>query len=240
MAAGLVPLFTSAPRIRLYINDKPAAYAIGFNVNIAIDIQPVQIIGQFASVSLEPIMYNVVTGTLQIIKLVSKTTQAFQAKNIDPTDFAAAAFTGGVADAAPQFATTAANGNTTQTSDINAVVGNDSNSVLSLNGLSAHLDPNKVLLSRTFDMDLYLTIPTAAAIAAAQATATENTKTAGLALSSWFRIQYCRLTSRNTNISAGQLINEPCNFQGLLATPTSGGTSDFSLDTGVVDKFGSV
>jgi hypothetical protein len=44
------------------------------------------------------------------------------------------------------------------------------------------------------------------------------------------KIVNCRITGRNTNITMGQIVNEPVNFQGLLALNVDSG---FELDTAV-------
>lgn len=236
MSAGLVPLFTSAPRLRLHINDKAVAYAIGFNVNIAIDVQPVQVIGQFGAMSLEPTVYNIVTGTIQIIPLVSGSTKVEQAAAV------------GVNPLIGNVQTTAVTRNpdgtikaeqTTSAAAVQASSKADTNSILSQQSLFAHLDPSKVLVSRTFDMDLYLTVPTAENIVGVGSTAPTQ---AQLSLNGtpvrWMRIKYCRLTSRNTNIAQGQLVNEPVNFQGLMATPVLNDLDLFQLDSLVREQLG--
>lgn len=229
MTAGLVPLFTSAPRLRLHINEKSVAYAIGFNMNIAIDVQPVQVIGQFSAMALEPTVYNVITGTIQVTKLVSGTTKVNQAGLVQPENLIGSDIT--------QVKTQVKDGSAIaeQTSNIANVQANsvaDANSILSLQGLHAHLDPSKVLASRTFDMDVYLTVPTAQTLVAATASApgTAQLSSNGVPVR-WLRIKYCRLVSRNTNIAQGQLVNEPVNFQGLLATTVINDQDMFQLDS---------
>jgi len=50
----------------------------------------------------------------------------------------------------------------------------------------------------------------------------------------WMKILNCRITSRNTNISMGQLVNEPLNFQGLIAmSDVSDADAEFKPDNGV-------
>lgn len=46
----------------------------------------------------------------------------------------------------------------------------------------------------------------------------------------WFRIKDVRVTGRNTNIAVNQLVNEPVNFKGLMATPID------ALEDGSVDE----
>lgn len=238
MSAGLIPLFTSAPRVKLKLNGLDVAYAVGFNVNISVDVQPVQVIGQFGLSSLEPMMYNVVTGTIQIIRLMSQASKLAQisSANANTTGFGAALVKGVDAQGQPVTST-----------DASVPTGQ----VVAQEGLHAHLSPAQVLLSRTFDMDLYMVVPTTADTPAVAATANSAAIPAGKKLATpanaadthniWLRIKFCRLTSRNTNITHGQLVNEPMNFQGLFATPTSNDASAselFKLDSLVAETLG--
>lgn len=234
MSAGLMSLFTTAPKLRLLINDESVAYAIGFNMNISVDVTPVQVIGQVGAMALEPTMYNVVTGTIQITKLVSGSTKANQASLIQPDSLIGNDITQVIMQKAGE------SGIAESTVDLGSVQANskaDSNSILSKQKLAMHLDPSKVLLSRTFDMDIYLTVPTAETIVQATTTAPGDGQ---LSLngqpSKWLRIKYCRLTSRNTNIGQGALVNEPVNFQGLIATPVINDKDMFKLDALIKER----
>jgi len=228
-AQGLIPLFTSAPRLRLVIGANTLAYAIGFNMNVGVDIQTVKVLGSFAGISLEPTMYNVVTGTLQILKLNTASFKKQQAANVVNDPF--------VGTVTPQVVVPASQAQLTSTTAANsAPLAGSSNSVLATDQLATHLDPKNVLLSRSFDMDVYIEVPTADSVAALIA----GSKPAGTGTTTntWMRISTCRLISRNANITHGQLVNEPMNFQGLLATTMLTGAPDFSLDTLVKDKLG--
>lgn len=192
-------LFTTAPRCKIYINNKAVAYAIGFNFNISVTIQPVMVVGEVAPVALEQTMYNTVTGTMQIVRL----------KNA-------------------------------------AVIGTGTaGTPLAQGELFAHTDPSTVLLARGFSVQVYLrkaTIAASQSIADAAATAgiTDTSQTQKMAIQNglleeikWLEIQGCRITGRSTNISMGQLVNEPLNFQGLLALRE--GTA-IDGDTGVAQE----
>jgi hypothetical protein len=134
--ANILPLFNSAPRMKLRLNGKTLAYAIGFNVGVSIDVQPVSIIGSHQPVALEPLMYNVVSGTLQIVRLFSNRTSAKA-----------------VADANPNAQITA------KASVIEEANSDNSNNPLARSELYKHLDPRQVLASRSFDIDLYVRVP---------------------------------------------------------------------------------
>ena len=75
--------------------------------------------------------------------------------------------------------------------------------------LSSHLDPSKVLLSETFDLDLKVDAikqPAANALEKFQAEEVEILK-----------IYDCRLTSHSNAITVGQALNDSLSFEGLLA-----------------------
>jgi hypothetical protein len=94
--------------------------------------------------------------------------------------------------------------------------------------LSAHLDPNKVLLSETFDLDLKVDVikqPAANASEKFQAEAVELLK-----------IYDCRLTSHSNAITVGQALNDSLSFEGLLALDRKmmtgeGASANATLDT---------
>lgn len=203
-----LPAFATAPRIKLYINDQVVAYAIGFNINVSVDVQPVFVLGQYAPVSLEPTMYNIVSGTLQIVRLKHKDTLANQQKALSARSNSL------YNDKEIASATAATNSNSnSEILTTEADKTKKTNSPLAQKELFKHLDPAQLLLSQSFNMDLYIKVPNASG------TGLEETK--------WMSVQTCRIVSRNTNISMGQLVNEPLNFQGLLATHA---TPEFSLD----------
>jgi hypothetical protein len=208
-----MPLFATAPRLKLRIQDKLVAYAVGFNIAVSVDIQPVFVIGSYAPISLEPTLYNTVTGTMQIVRLLSSTTLAAKAAVTDPA-------TGNVTTPA-QLAYAGVDG-AELTSSGAPTDGAKSNSPLEQRELFKHVDPEKLLLSRTFDVAVYMKVPNAAGD--------------GLEELAWMAIRDCRITSRNTNIAMGQLVNEPVSFQGLLATHTSDPTNQFEKDGSVTQS----
>lgn len=190
---SLRPLFSSAPRIKIRANGQLIGYAIGFSVNVSVDVQPVYVIGEYAPVALEPNLYRPVTGSMQIVRLRDLS--------------AGSTGTGLVKNAA---------GETVAVTDPTVA---KNNSPLDQKALFKHLEPQTILFSQTFDVDLYVKVPTSET-AAGVLTTTESL---------WMTIKDCRIVSRNTNISMGQLVNEPLNFQGLLVSPT-GETAAFTLD----------
>jgi hypothetical protein len=215
---SISPAFATAPRIKLRIGDQLIAYAIGFNFNLSVDVQPVFVLGSYAPVSLEPTMYNVVTGTLQIVRLKTPNAQTnLLANKRSPTDTNTTAMTSNKAE----LNSTTATGTT--------------NNPLSQSTLFSHLTPSQLILSQSFDLDLYMKVPTALGITAMNNVdgkqSLENTvDNKVLEEVKWMTIKNCRFVSRNTNISQGQLVNEPLNFQGLLAQNDGDG---FALDNSV-------
>jgi hypothetical protein len=192
--SGIRPIFISAPRIRLVIDGAPVAYAIGMNLDVSVDVQPVYAFGGYQSVNVEPLMYGVVTGTIQIIKLVSKTELNKRLEKLKKT----------ATSTSPQDATTAqylkARGA--------AADSGSANSVLGKSGLGIHLNPERVLLSRTFDMEIKMFHAVAGATSSDPSTVADD--------AALYTIKDCRITSSNINISMGQLVNEPVSFQGLI------------------------
>lgn len=213
--AGKKTLFTSAPRIKLLIDSKTIAYAVGFNVSVNIGLQPVNVMGQFGPITIEPTMYNVVTGTMQILKLNSTGTM----KNIkDKVD-----------GATPNLSNSGFNTAKVSPSDAQTAVYKNSSVIESLENVDAvadHLNPASVLASKTFDLDIYLRINDGTNSA-------KDSTTVGVGGNErlWLKIIDVRLGSKNTNITMGQLVNEPVSFQGLLLSPTdAAGLEVFSQD----------
>jgi hypothetical protein len=218
--AAIAPLFASAPRLKLRINSGLVAYAIGFNFRVSVTVQPVFAIGSFEPVALEPTMYNTVTGTIQIVRLLSDPTlTAMLGQTSNKWD----SITGDQGSTANILESNKVNpdGTTAGTNELTSTGTTASNNPVAQADLFRHVTPAQLLFSKAFDMFLYMKVPN---------------KDGGLDELSWMSINSCRITSRNTNIAMGQLVNEPLNFQGLLARhetdSTNGKTKGFSLDNG--------
>lgn len=219
MAKGTAPLFSTAPRIEIRVGDTKIAYAIGLNLNISVDIQPVRIVGQFGPVSLEPTRYNPVTGTMQIIRLAS--TESYAAMQFARDSLKK---DGRFTDSTIAEAMVQKDGQQVAEPADSVSASVKDGQVLSQGGLYQHLDPAEVLVSRAFDVSLYMRIPDKAngnvqtALGADEATLPTDPQSLYTSVP-WLKIINCRITSRNVNISQGQLVNEPISFQGLMATP---------------------
>jgi hypothetical protein len=191
--SNILPLFAAAPRLKIKVNGVDIAYAVGLNMNVSIDVVPVKILGQFEIASLEPSMYNPVTGTFRVIRLLNPATQ---------TAMKTAAEGGRTSLLG---ATTVLNPSVTNTAA--------SSSVLSQSFLHRHLDPTKVLISQTFDIELFLKIPK---MTVNQSTNTVSAYTGDLE-ESFLKILDCRVVGMDGEIAPGRLLEEPLSFQGLLA-----------------------
>jgi hypothetical protein len=214
--AGLMTTFATAPRLKLYIQDKAVAYAVGFNINVSVDVQPIYIIGQAAPVSLEPTMYNPVTGVLQIVRLLSGSTRDLVKGLANGSKNSALTGTSDSQTSEAEFAA----GLESSTPGASTV---DTNSLLSQSSLFQHLTPEQLLISRSFDIVVHMKVPKTGA-----------TSAPFFEEKAWLVIKDCRITSRNTNIAMGQIVNEPLSFQGLLATHSSDtGVAEFQLDSAV-------
>lgn len=233
---GYVPLFTSAPRIKLYIGKNAIAYAVGFNINISIDVQPVQVIGKFGPASLEPTMYNPVAGTMQIMRLLSSSSMTNMKDRVQKAGITKEYVNQNIAISAGKDSDGKEIYNYENISS--SVDEFSSNNPLSQNKIHLHLDPENVLVSQTFNMDLYMKVPNEAVVVKATDT-TQGSAELSYPTKSvpWLRIKNVRVTSRNTNITLGQIVNEPVNFQGIMATPINGDacTELFTQDNGDVD-----
>jgi hypothetical protein len=206
--SSLQPLFASAPRIKLYVGTNLVGYAIGFNFNVSVEVQPIFVLGSFEPVALEPTMYNTVTGTMQIMRL---TTSATTATNLAASQLQQDAISGNGASTAGVYNANGAGQELLSTDGTG-----QSNNPLAQGQLFQHLTPSQLLLSQAFYMQMYMKVP--------------NATNSGLEEHAWMAIQNCRITSRNTNISMGQLVNEPLNFQGLLALHNETNLPQFTLD----------
>ena len=226
-----MPLFSSAPRITLTIGDSLVGYAIGFNINISVDIQSIYALGNYGPVSLEPTFYNIVTGTMQIIRLSRPSArQALKdlavSKNIDGrTDNKSSAL---------DWNGAAAVGSTEASNKTVTPVGQSN--------LYSHLDPSLVLVSALFDMTVQLRVPstTTSTETIIDKTTTKVLDTTNLERTvNWMSIRGCRLTGRSTNLTMGQIINEPISFNGLLVSPMNdAGVDTFSFDSAISELSG--
>lgn len=207
----ILPLFAAAPRLKIKVNGTDIAYAIGLNMNVSIDVVPVKILGQFEIAALEPTAYNPVTGTFRVIRLLNPSSQA-------------------AIKAAAESGRTNLLGSTTT---IEPAISNasGSSSVLSQSYLHRHLDPTKVLISQTFDIELFLKLPKMTFENGIVKTYTGDEE------ESFIKIQDCRVVGMDGEIAPGRLLEEPLSFQGLLAINSGlGSGAKEGLDSVIKDN----
>ena len=221
------PVFTTAPRIKLRIGDVTIGYAIGFNVSLSISQEPVYVVGEYGPITIEPTMYNIVTGAMQIVRLRSK--DALQAGlNANPGSSAPVA-------------------SSTNFVKISNQAEQTTNSILNQQNLFRMLDPALVLLTQSFDVDIYLRVPVKDALESvdknknvAPNTINVNTLASNVEQNGVLEevklmtVKDVRITGRNTNISMGALINEPLTFQGLMLLRND--ENGIAQDSAIFDK----
>ena len=218
-----LPLFASAPRVVISMGGTNIAMAIGINFNLSVDVQPVYAFGSYKAISIEPVFYNLVTGTIQIIRLAN-------GKNRKLTDANSASV-----DALSPLSSSKGPIDPTSDNTLSRLVASDTddstaNSVLGVANLHRHLDPSNVLASSLFDLVVKLRVPTSDGVTSS----VDSTKT----MTNWLKISGCRINARNVNITMGQIVNEPVSFTGLYVNPysTDGITGMFSTDNAIKDS----
>jgi hypothetical protein len=226
---GIAPFLTTAPKIKIVIGEKTVAFAIGLNINISVDVQPIFAFGQYNAISLEPVMVNPVAGTLQILKIMPESFSKERNDWIETNNADVSSYKNSVTDATNYASQSVINGEgvVTKTSGLTSSV--STNNPLSYSNLAPHLDPDRVLSSITFNLDIHMKV-------LKSGFAEGTTEYDWIP---WFRVKDVRLTSKNTNITFGQIINEPVSFQGLMASPlnpTDSKTAEWTYDSGVQEK----
>jgi len=206
MAKGLLPTFATAPRMTIRVAGETLAMAIGFNVSVSVDVQPVYVISEMRPIGLEPSMYGVVTGTLQIMKIATVAGRTSRATNSIKDKFSGGA-------AVPSRVTTS-DGTLIEPSGATATEITEGGATqLSLTELLKHFTPNAILSSRAFDIEVFTKDAPDVGTDGAVGPIVPNP---------FMSIRHCRFTSRSINASMGQIVNMPMNFMGLLAVDSLG------------------
>lgn len=216
------PLFLSAPRVIISIDNALVGMAIGLNFNISVDVQPIYTMGSYGPAALEPTFYNVVTGTIQLIRLSRPTARQKLIASADASKLTN-----------DSTSSSAIDWDGKQPSSANGVtdVSTNSPSLLGQGALYTHLDPANVHLSRLFDMTIKVKV-LANKLDADKNTVMDSNGNPTYDMSKqlvekhWMAIRGCRITGRTTNITFGQIINEPLNFSGLLVSPVGNDGKD--------------
>lgn len=210
--SGIAPLFASAPRMVIKVNGTDIGYAIGLNMNVSIDVQPIKAIGYFGPVSLEPTMYNPVSGTFRLIRLLNKNfvnTQVTAAKSARSGNSL-------IGKAAPEYPETQA-ALYSKDGETGNITGTNTTAATNRFALHRHLDPETVLISKTFDIEIYLHLPTEDTIKVANDKGVRAEVKGTLVPRPFLYIRDCRVISADGELSPGRLFEEPLSFQGLVA-----------------------
>lgn len=200
--AGQTPFFMSGPRLLIKIDGVKVAYAVGLDLRVSRNVQIVNTLGSFASVAIQATMYNGVSGSMQIVRLMDNDTRT----KLNAAGKATKPAGAPDVKSLPDPALTGISG---------AVVdqAGTANSLISATeNLKKHLDPASVLASSTFDIEVWQMYPTTETVGASKDPSLNNKGV----LVKHFTVQNCRLNSRSASISAGQLLTESFSFTGTL------------------------
>jgi hypothetical protein len=221
--SGKLPLFASAPRSSIYINNQKVAYAVGLDLNVSVNLQEIRILGEFAVQSIEPLAYLPVSGSFQIVRLLSSASQtAYKTAGTALQN----ELTGAPGDA-----------NLADVVALNNSVPNTGNS-FSQALLFRHLDPRTALLSQSFDIEIKLKVPVVSNLTDPNTNYTIPTSAPFDVEEAFLLVKDCRLVSSSANVAPNQLLTQSLEFQGLLminqARPGIKEASDSTFREGVV------
>ena len=228
--SGRMPLFSSAPRIRLSIAGATIGFGVGFNINLSIDIEAVYSIGQYNAAYLEPKMYNPINGTIQLLRLKGRYDGGLNNTivgnsnilgHMDPaTVLATTLFDMDVYFKVPEQGTASHKTITTLTS---------ADLVKSHTVTTTNAKGETVVTEVPDSFAAEQPVSKVESVALGQMAVNDAKLNSNLLL--WLQIQNCRLTSRSANLTLGQIVNEPVSFQGLLLVGEQG-VDTWGLDSG--------
>lgn len=221
---GMMPLFVAAPRVILRVADTIIGYGIGLRLNVSLDIERVKIIGQYEPVAIEPMFLPPCSGTFRVVRLLSQSSRVANSA-------AAAANRDGIVSDTTNFGSSVA---TVSGSTLSEPAGG---TVLGGGALARHLDPETILFSQTFDLDIYIKVPSIASTdfgtdniltsnAPVLATATRS-----ILEEHFLKVKDCRLSGASVDLTPGRLMEEPFAFEGLIAQTYTEGNPSQQLDT---------
>jgi len=218
--AGKLPLFASAPLCKIDIDTgsgaKTIAYAVGLSVNVSVNLQEVRVLGQYEVEAIEPLAMMPVTGSFQVIRLMTDTTRGalLATAKADPEKYPLVRTEGDTLSANTPSGikndSDIKNGKLATDLGAGALTGSDE--------LAKHLDPRTILLSKSFDITVKMKTPAAKN---EQGNWTEG------ALTTFMVLKDCRLSGASASLTPGALLTESVEFQGLLAVrySTEGATA---------------
>lgn len=197
-----LPLFASAPLCTIEIDSVKIAYAVGLSMNVGINLQEIRVLGQYELESIEPIAMMPVTGSFQVIRLL---TQAVRAENV--TSASAATNPNSLVRTAGEV--TDIKGLAKDAVIANSAISEQGSGALTGSSeLAKHLDPRTILLSKTFDITIKMKVPS---VKNEKNQWTEGGETV------FMEIKDCRLSGASASISPAALLTESVEFQGLIA-----------------------
>ncbi|NBP02908.1 MAG: hypothetical protein EBU90_22910 [Proteobacteria bacterium] len=194
-----LPLFASAPLCTIEVDSAKIAYAVGLSLNVGISLQEIRVLGQFELESIEPMAMMPVTGSFQVIRLL---TEAVRKENVSaatkmPNSLVRTKEEVGDLKGLAKDAVIA--NSTTSEQGTGALTGSSE--------LAKHLDPRTILLSKSFDITIKMKVPSVKK----DKDWVQGDETV------FMEIKDCRLSGASASISPGALLTESVEFQGLIA-----------------------
>lgn len=218
--ANKLSLFASAPRCKISVGGREVAYAVGLSVAASVNLQEVRILGEFAVQSIESLAYLPVSGSFQVVRILSKETQSAQ-----KTAAAAIHATNNL------LGNSATDNDLTDQASIKNSVRHPDNGDANDFGQSElyrQLDPQQVLATQSFDIEIKLKVPKGSFDGNGKFTPTDDADIDYLA--SFLEIRDCRLIGASANFAPNQRLTQSLEFQGLLMINKARGSTDEGLD----------
>lgn len=203
--SGKLPLFASAPLCKISISldgvETTIAYAVGLSVNVGINLQEVRVLGQYEVEAIEPLAMMPVTGSFQVIRLLTEATRkaTVTAASSDANNSPLVRTKDEVQGIAGLSKDAVIANSSVSDSGTGALTGSSE--------LAKHLDPRTILLSKSFDITIKMKTPSVKS----------GTQWTEGELTTMMVIKDCRLSGASASLSPGALLTESVEFQGLLA-----------------------
>lgn len=211
---GTTPSFVSGARIFIKVNGKTEVFGVASNISTSATVVKPNVLGQYGPAFIQKLQQGPVQGSFTILKVLNKTSRdnrkSVAQTSTDIQNGSLSPKTLG-ASASASVKSHTVNGN--PYNPLDSTLRESLNNSPFTEMFVDHMDPARVLLSTSQDIEIYHRYPTA------------DGKFQDALL---FKVSNCRITSRSTSISSGSLVNESFNFTGLLLDDGSG---TFSLDS---------
>ena len=201
--SGKLPLFASAPLCKIAITmdgvETVIAYAVGLSVNVGINLQEIRVLGQYEVEAIEPLAMMPVTGSFQVIRLLTEATRGATLKKATDEANSLVRTKGEVSDVKGLSKDAIITNSSVSDGGTGALTGSSE--------LAKHLDPRTILLSKSFDITIKM--KTQKVKSGKEWTEADHT--------TMMVIKDCRLSGASASLSPGALLTESVEFQGLLA-----------------------